>query len=107
MPYQFENWLLTEDKLAHSSNPNFFIEKNTLTTKRNETTYDWMLHIAEKMAVLEKLDIIWFNTAFLFATTYFNIELDLSIFYESILEQKNILNEDFDSSEDEITLGNN
>jgi len=105
MPFKFENWLLTENGLEHSDKPDFFIEKNSLITKRNENTYDWMSHVAEKTGVFNKLDVFCFNLAFLFAINYFKLDLDLNAFHKSILEQNIILNEDFDNNLDELSIG--
>lgn len=96
----FGNWEVTDSAIIGLGElEGIKIDSDQLLDKRQEQLYDWLIHIAEKGNVTE-LNVYEFNTAFVYALSFFNIDIprELSL-SKSFEKQKQIISEKEGDSE--------
>jgi hypothetical protein len=109
IPFKIGNWEINQDGIEWKgkSSRALIIEKNRITETGfgdRKNTYDWLVHLTEK-SWLTRGDIYALNSAFIYAISIFELDLNSNSFTKTFIEQEKQLNfgEEYDGN-DEITV---
>ncbi len=94
IPFNIGNWIINEEGIHHTSDPNYIIPVDRLAEpgpQGRHQMYDWLVHMPAKAWVSTE-DVYALNTALIYALEHFGIDFpkDLS-FVQTFIEQQNEL----------------
>ncbi|MFZ4680315.1 hypothetical protein [Flavobacterium sp.] len=80
------------------------ISREDLVHKRDNLFYDCLLNIAE-MGIVSELNVYEFNAAFIFALSFFNIDIPRELSFSKTFEKQiQMISEKLGDDEDELHL---
>lgn len=111
IPFNIGNWEINQHGIEWKGKRgrDLLIEKDRITETGfgdRESTYDWLIHLTEKNW-LTRTDIYALNSAFVYAISFFKLDLNSNSFVKTFIEQEKQLmyaEEDDDNDNDEITM---
>ena len=92
IPFKIGNWDITEQGIEWKGEVGveLIIDRDRITETgigNREDTYDWLVHLTEKNW-LTRSDIYALNSAFVYAISVFNLDLDSNSFVKTFVEQE-------------------
>jgi hypothetical protein len=109
IPFKIGNWEINKQGIEWKGETGreLLIDKARITEtgfSERKNTYDWLVHLTEK-SWLTRTDIYALNSAFIYAISYFELDLSSNSFVKTFIEQeKQLALVEANENEDEITL---
>jgi hypothetical protein len=108
VPFKIGNWEINQSGIEWKGETGreLIIDRDRITESgfgERENTYDWLIHLTEK-SWLTRIDIYALNSAFIYAISVFELDLNSNSFVKTFIEQEKELQFGEESDDDEIIL---
>lgn len=108
VPFKIGNWEINQSGIEWKGEAGreLIIDRDRITESgfgERENTYDWLIHLTEK-SWLTRSDIYALNSAFIYAISVFELDLNSNSFVKTFIEQEKELQFGEESDDDEIIL---
>ena len=109
IPFKIGNWEINQQGIEWKGETGreLIIDKERITETgfgERENTYDWLIHLTGK-SWLTRTDIYALNSAFIYAISFFELDLNSNSFVKTFMEQeKQLAFAEEGGNQDEITM---